>query len=220
MALGIDTEGHEGCLKARGKTIAVLGSGFNDIYPKENIKLFNEIIDNGGLVISEYGLNAPPIGHHFLSRNRIVAALSNGVVLIEAKENSGSITTANHAIKLKRNLFVLPGSVSNLNYRGSNNLLVNGAKCILSAEDVLKEYEEFSGKEIHTNYEKANEENTIEIPEEYKDIYENISNEPKTINQISIELKMPIHILSSKLTLMEMEGLIKSMPGKTFIALF
>lgn len=160
----------------------------------------------------------PALPHNFLRRNRIVAALSDGVVLIEAKENSGSLTTANYALKLKRNLFVIPGGALNLNYMGSNKLLVNGARCILSYKDVLKVYENFSERIINDNIKeiKKEEECKLVIPDEYKEIYEELSNIPKTINQIAIELKIPIHILSSKLTLMEMEELVESMPGKMF----
>ena len=216
MALGIDSAAHNACLKAKGKTIAVLGSGFNDIYPKENIRLFYKILEEEGVIITEYDLDMPPLKHNFIRRNRIVAALSSGVVLIQAKENSGSITTAKYALKLKRNLFVLPGAAFNLNYKGSNNLLVNGAKCILSYKDILKEYKEFSNK-INLEKDKDEIKETIKIPNEYIEIYKMVSDIPKSINQISIELKIPIQILSYKLTLMEMEGFIKSLPGRTFI---
>ena len=161
----------------------------------------------------------PALPHNFLRRNRIVAALSDGVILIEAKENSGSLSTANHAKKLRRNVFVVPGSALDLNYKGSNKLLVEGAKCILSYKDVLKEYGNFYNKIAYENCEKTEEikkDDKIIIPDEYKEIYENLSNVPKTINHISLELNIPIHILSSKLTFMEMEELIDSCPGKTF----
>lgn len=220
MALGIDSIAHQGALKARGKTIAVLGAGFNNIYPKENRSLFYKILDEGGLIISEYDLDVPPLRHNFLCRNRIVAALSDGLVLIEAKENSGSITTAKFALTLNRNLFVLPGAVSDLNYRGSNKLLRCGGKCILDYKDVLEEYENFSGKELIESY---NDEirtiidDKIDIPEEYTEIFKCLSNKPKSINQISIELNIPISVLTSKITLMEMDGYMKQLPGKTFI---
>lgn len=154
-----------------------------------------------------------------MRRNRIVAALSDGVILIEAKENSGSLSTANHAKILGRNLFVIPGSATDLAYRGSNKLLVEGAKCILTYKDVLKEYNNFYNKEIVETFEKIKEnkeKNKIIVPDEYKEIYENLLDTPKTINQISIELNMPIHVLNSKLTFMEMDELIESCPGKMF----
>lgn len=218
LAYGIDSVAHESALKANGKTIAVLGGGFDDIYPKENIKLYNEIIEKGGLVISEYEPDEPPLRHHFLERNRIVAALSNGVVLIEAKENSGSITTAYHAKRLKRNLFVLPGAASNPRYAGSNKLLTQGAKCILSYKDVLKEYKIKISKKIYEKEEKVNNEIKIEkIPNEYLEIYNLISNEAKTSNQIAIELQRPISEVNSLLTLMEMDGFAKQFPGKRFV---
>lgn len=218
LAYGIDSVAHESALEANGKTIAVLGGGFNDIYPKENIKLYNEIIEKGGLVISEYAPAEPPLRHHFLERNRIVAALSNGVVIIEAKENSGSITTAYYAKRLKRNLFVLPGAASDKKYEGSNKLLTHGAKCILSYKDVLKECKIKISQKKYKKEEIIKEKiKTEKIPNEYLEIYNLISNEAKTSNEISIELQKPISVVNSLLTLMEMDGLIKQLIGKKFV---
>ena len=94
LAIGIDTAAHKGTLNSSGKTIAVLGSGFNELYPKCNKELFEKIVDNNGLVISEYEPNTPPLKPNFVNRNRIIAALSSGVIVIEASEKSGSISTA------------------------------------------------------------------------------------------------------------------------------
>lgn len=103
LAIGIDTAAHKGTLNSSGKTIAVLGSGFNELYPKCNKELFEKIVDNNGLVISEYEPNTPPLKPNFVNRNRIIAALSSGVIVIEASEKSGSISTAKVAMNLKKN---------------------------------------------------------------------------------------------------------------------
>lgn len=127
--------------------------------------------------------------------------------------------TAKYALDLKRDLFVVPGAVTSMNYKGSNNLLVQGAKCILNHKDILKNYKELYNEEkIDAYTEKIEEE--IEIPKEYLEIYKNISDVPKNINQIAKELEISISILSCKLTMMEMEGFIKCMPGKFFIRCF
>lgn len=117
LALGIDSIAHETCVKNNGKTIAVLGGGFYNLYPKENKKLVNEIIDTGGVVISEYPPDEVPRGLNFKKRNRIIAAISSGVVVIEAKEKSGSLSTVNYARKLEKNIFVVPGNVRDENYK-------------------------------------------------------------------------------------------------------
>lgn len=213
LANGIDSLAHQGCLEAQGKTIAVLGSGLEDIYPKENIRLFDEIIECGGLVLTEFAPNTPPLKHNFLMRNRIIAALSKGVVLIEAKEFSGSISTAKRALELNKKLFVIPGAAWDDKYEGSNKLLMEGAKCILTYEDVLKEYQNYEEK---SNNNIKEELLCIKVPEEYERIYAGLSEKPKTINQLSIELKMPINEITYKLTLMEMDGFIKQLPGKCF----
>lgn len=108
MALGIDTAAHRGALIAKGKTIAVLGSGFNNIYPKENTKLFWEIINSGGAVVSEYEPNMSPSPKNFPERNRIISGLSHGVIIAEASEKSGSLITADFALEQGKEVFAVP----------------------------------------------------------------------------------------------------------------
>lgn len=200
LAIGIDTAAHKGTLNSSGKTIAVLGSGFNELYPKCNKELFEKIVDNNGLVISEYEPNTPPLKPNFVNRNRIIAALSSGVIVIEASEKSGSISTAKVAMNLKKKLFTVPGDRYNENFKGNNKLLVQGAKAILECEDVLKEYDEIKFKKI-----KREENKAIDIPTEYVNIYNCIKKKPKNVNQISLELAIPVQVLNSKLTFMEIE---------------
>lgn len=108
MARGIDTFAHISCLSAGGKTIAVLGSGFNYIYPKENSELFKEIIKNGGTVITEYPLDVKPLGSNFPERNRIISGLSDGVIVVEARKKSGTLITVDYALEQGKEIFAVP----------------------------------------------------------------------------------------------------------------
>ena len=200
LAIGIDTAAHEGTLNSNGKTVAVLGSGFNKLYPKCNKELSVKIVDNNGLVISEYEPDTPPLKPNFVNRNRIIAALSSGVIVIEASEKSGSISTAKVAMNLKKKIFTVPGDRYNENFKGNNKLLVQGAKAVLEYGDVLKEYEKIVFKKI-----KKEKTEAIDIPIEYINIYNCIKKKPKNVNQISLELAIPVQVLNSKLTFMEIE---------------
>lgn len=200
LAIGIDTAAHKGTLNSNGKTVAVLGSGFNKLYPKCNKELIEKIVDNNGLVISEYEPDTPPLKPNFVNRNRIIAALSSGVIVIEASEKSGSISTAKVAMNLKKKLFTVPGDRYNENFKGNNKLLVQGAKAVLEYGDVLKEYEKIVFKKI-----KKEKTEAIDIPIEYINIYNCIKKKPKNVNQISLELAIPVQVLNSKLTFMEIE---------------
>lgn len=108
MARGIDSFAHMSCLSAGGKTIAVLGSGFNNIYPKENIELFKEIIKNGGVVVTEYEPDIKPFGINFPNRNRIISGLSDGVIVIEARKRSGTLITVDYALEQGKEIFAVP----------------------------------------------------------------------------------------------------------------
>lgn len=200
LAIGIDTAAHEGTLNSNGKTVAVLGSGFNKLYPKCNKELSEKIVDNNGLVISEYEPDTPPLKPNFVNRNRIIAALSSGVIVIEASEKSGSISTAKVAMNLKKKIFTVPGDRYNENFKGNNKLLVQGAKAVLEYGDVLKEYEKIVFKKI-----KKEKTEAIDIPIEYINIYNCIKKKPKNVNQISLELAIPVQVLNSKLTFIEIE---------------
>lgn len=138
MALGIDTIAHETCLKNGGKTIAVLGSGLRNIYPKENEGLFKKIIENDGLILSEYKIDAPVQKKNFPMRNRILSGISDGVVVIEATYRSGTSITARYAKMQGKQVFCIPNSYGNKNSRGIIDLLKNGAKPVTSGSEILK----------------------------------------------------------------------------------
>lgn len=141
LALGIDTCAHLGTLYPDniGKTIAVLGSGLDEIYPKQNIELAKQIINCGGCIISEYPLGTKPEKLHFPQRNRIISGLSKGILIIEASEKSGSLITADFALEQGREVFAVPGNISSPTSVGTNNLIKQGAKLVTSYEDILVE---------------------------------------------------------------------------------
>lgn len=140
MARGVDAEAHRGALKARGRTLAVLGSGINVIYPKENKKLYDEISEKGAIV-SEFPFDTPPLPYHFPMRNRIIAGMSLGVVVVEAHSKSGSLITSSLAAEENREVYAIPGPVDAIQSRGTNSLIQQGAKLVQSAEDILADLE-------------------------------------------------------------------------------
>lgn len=137
LARGIDSYSHIGALDAYGKTIAVIGCGLDIVYPKENEKLEENIIKNGGTIISEYPLGTPPRKNHFPARNRIISGLSKGTIVVEAKEKSGSLITADFAIEQGREVFAVPGNINSINSLGTNCLIKDGAILINNYKDVL-----------------------------------------------------------------------------------
>ena len=140
LAKGIDSYAHIGTLNVQnGRTIAVLGSGIKEIYPKENIELARQIIRNGGCLISEYSPDEKPNKINFPERNRIISALSKGVIVVEASEKSGALITADLALEQGREVFSVPGDIYSRTSVGTNKLIQQGAKLVTSFEDVLEE---------------------------------------------------------------------------------
>jgi len=148
MAKGIDSCAHKAALENGAKTVAVLGSGIDDnnIYPQRNVKLAHKIIESGGLVISEYEPGTPAMPFRFPERNRIVAGLSKATLIIEAPFKSGSMITARLALDYNRDVFSVPGSIFSKLSEGSNKLISMGAKCTVSANDILEEFNIDSGQ--------------------------------------------------------------------------
>lgn len=138
LARGIDTCAHLGSLQAKGKTIAVMGSGIDIVYPSENKNIYNEIINNGGVVLSEYIIGTKPMPENFPRRNRIISGLSDGVLVIEAKEKSGTLITVDYALEQGKEVYVVPGNINSVNSYGTNNLIKQGAQLITSENDILE----------------------------------------------------------------------------------
>lgn len=139
LARGIDTCGHLGAVKANGQTIAVLGSGFGHIYPTENKELCKEIIQKGGAILTEYPPNTRPEKMHFPARNRLISGLSSGVLVVEAKEKSGTFITVDHALDQGKDIFTIPGNITSHNSDGTNEMIKQGAKLVTKVEDILEE---------------------------------------------------------------------------------
>ena len=137
LAKGIDTYSHIGALKARGRTIAVLGNGLDIIYPKQNEKIYEGIVKSGGAIITEYPLGTKPEKNNFPERNRIISGMSKGVLIIEAKEKSGTIITADFALNQGRDVFALPGNINSANSVGTNRLIKEGAIPVTNFRDIL-----------------------------------------------------------------------------------
>jgi DNA processing protein len=140
LAFGVDAAAHEGCLEAGGRTIAVLAGGLADIYPRNNARLAEKILAAGGSLISEYPLEAPPYPLRFLERNRLVSGLARGTLIVEAPFGSGSLVTARHAMEANRDVFVVPGPITQNNFSGSNQLIRQGAELVTAAEEILDAY--------------------------------------------------------------------------------
>lgn len=132
LAKGIDSFAHIGALNAGGRTVAVLGSGLDKIYPLENSELAKKILYSNGTIISEYPLNSKIYKENFVRRNRIISGLSSKVVIVEARKNSGALITSNFALDQGKSVYAIPGKITDLNYLGTNDLIKNGAKILYS----------------------------------------------------------------------------------------
>ena len=208
MAKGIDTESHLGAIEAEGKTIAILGSGFNHIFPSK--KVFEKILQSGGAVITEYEPDVEVSSQGFRDRNRIVAGLSLGILVIEAKVKSGTSITASYAKSFKRKIFCIPHTIEDKAGIGTNRLLKNGAILVTKPEDILKYFNKA------TKIKKMEINKLIEIPEKYKKVYKELQNEPLNAEQISKKTKCNIIETNTILTMMELEEYIESLPGNYF----
>jgi DNA processing protein len=139
LARGIDTAAHRGAISGKGKTVAVLGTGIDGIYPKENAKLVREILDSGGCLVSQFPLGTPPLKDNFPYRNRIISGLCYGVLIVEASERSGSLITARLAMEQNREVMAVPGNITSSNSYGTNYLIKAGAKLVQQWQDVVAE---------------------------------------------------------------------------------
>ena len=200
MAYGIDTAAHEGALLGGGKTYAVLGCGVDICYPAINRKLYSKIQEEGG-IISEYPEGSPPLPHHFVARNRLIAGLSDILIVVEAKERSGTFITVDRALEQGKQVFVVPGRITDPLSRGCNKLLMEGASLCLSKEDILSCFSIEAGKD---NEKKPN------LKGEEKRIYNALDLEGKHIDALYKELEIPLHSLYSVLVKMEIEGYCES----------
>ncbi|MDP3740755.1 MAG: DNA-processing protein DprA [bacterium] len=211
LAFGIDALAHETTLRSRGRTIGVLACGVDSIYPANNRLLGERIIENGGAVISELPLGAPPLKHHFPNRNRIISGLALGTVVVEAGIESGSLITARHALEQNRQVYAVPGSIYSPLSEGPNNLLKMGAKPITKAADILEDL----------NLEDATAQMTVagilaDNDEEQK-ILAILTREPIHFDQIVKQGQLSAPTVAATLTIMEMKGKVKNLGANQYV---
>ncbi len=139
LAKGIDICAHLGAVKANGKTVAILGGGFSHIYPAEHKKYLNPIIEQGGAIITEYEPNIKPFPANFPARNRIISGISNGVLVVEARQKSGTLITVDYALEQGREVFIIPGNITSNNSYGTNELIKQGAKLVTNIDEILED---------------------------------------------------------------------------------
>ena len=217
MALGIDTAAHQGALAGRGKTIAVLGSGLDKIYPSENLNLFNRISERGA-VISEFALNTAPEAHNFPIRNRIISGMSLGTVVVEATKKSGSLITARLAAEQNREVFAVPGSIQSFKSTGTHTLIKQGAKLVENAQDVLEELTAFvdAPKLIKDQDSNRTTQNLSLLTPEELAVHKVLSPYPEHIDTIVRKTTFEPGKLLSILLQLELNGMVKQLPGKRF----
>ncbi len=211
LALGIDGAAHEGALRAKGKTIAVLANGLDSVYPKQHEHLAKLIIENEGCLISEYPDGTPSYPNQFLERNRIVSGLSVATIVIEAPERSGSLATARNAIEQGRDVFIFPGNVNQPNYRGSHKLIRDGARLVTGYKDIL---EDLGMNEAPSEEQRAAK--IVELQDADERAIATIlkeANEPLSIDRILELTILPPHIVNEKLTLLIFDGVIEEKGG-------
>ncbi len=212
MARGIDTYSHRGALKSGGRTIAIIGSGFNHLYPAENKKLAEEISQNGA-VISEFSLNTEPLPQNFPRRNRLISGMSLGILVVEAAQNSGALITADFALEQGREVFAIPGKIDSSTSFGTNELIKQGAKLTSNISDILEEFvlplpvkeKEIIGKEVLS-----------EIGEEEK-LFNLISLQAVQLEELVAKTEMDIPHIADILLKLQIRKLVKQLPGKQFV---
>jgi len=213
MARGIDSVAHQGAISEGGRTIAVLGCGVDIVYPRENRKLFEQVIDHGA-VVSEFPMESPPEAGHFPKRNRIISGLSLGVVVVQAGKDSGSLITANYALEQGRDVFAVPGNVGAESSQGTNQLIKEGAKLVESSEDILQEILPQWRRDEKTISEV--EERERGLSEEEKALYAILGDTPLHIDAIIRETHLDPGKISSLLLNLELKGMVSQWPGKSF----
>ncbi len=222
MARGIDSAAHAGAIAGKGRTIAVLGSGIDVIYPPENRKLFEKIAENGA-VITEFPFSTQPLASNFPTRNRIISGLSLGVVVVEANEKSGSLITARVALEQGRDVFAVPGSIDSPGTKGTHRLIREGAILVENTYDILEEIApqvNFSSTTAEPSAENPIQDHAMKseaLQADEKAILTLIDKKPVHIDTLAADSGIKVHDVLSILTSLELGGYIEQLPGKKFI---
>lgn len=212
LARGIDTMAHIGALRSKGRTIAVIGSGLDIIYPSENIDTYRKIASSG-CILSEFPLGTHPDKHNFPRRNRLISGLSLGVLVVEATENSGSLITAQYALEQNKEVFAVPGRIDSPLSRGTNSLIKKGAKLVHDTEDIIEELLPQLKGLLKTTIEEAT---PLEITDKEKAIFSLIKEEPVHIDNLLRGSSMSAEEALALLLNLELKGLIRQKEGKRF----
>ena len=216
-ARGVDTSAHQGALSAKGRTIAVLGTGINLVFPPENAELFERIAANGA-VITQFPFNRPADKQSFPIRNRIVAGMTLGTVVVEANLTSGALITANFATEYGRQVFAVPGRIDSPRSKGCHDLIKKGAKLCEGAEDILSEFEYlFPASNKPPSLHETGVLPALELPANEQAVYDVLGNEEQAIDEVIRQCGLPSSAVSVALLGLEMKRVIRQLPGKLFI---
>jgi DNA processing protein len=216
-ARGIDSAAHQGALTAKGRTIAVLGTGINLVTPPENAELFERIAASGA-VITQFPFNRPPDKQSFPIRNRIVAGMTLGTIVVEANMTSGALITANFAVEYGRQVFAVPGRIDSPRSKGCHELIKKGAKLCESAEDVLSEFEYlFPASNRPAAPSETGVLPAIELSDNEQKVFDALDHEESNIDEIIRHSALPSSAVSVALLSLEMKRLIRQLPGKIFV---
>ena len=217
LARGIDTAAHHGALAAKGRTIAVIGSGLARLYPPENAALAEKIRAGNGAIVSEFSMEIEPDRQTFPMRNRIISGWSHGVLVVEAGLNSGALITASQALEQGRSVYAVPGHINAPSAMGSNRLIQQGAKLVMDASDILDDLE------ILLPEAKPTAEAAVRplppLSEEERRIYDAIEAAETSIDDITEKTRLASATVSSTLLQLELKRLVKQLPGKYFVKL-
>jgi DNA processing protein len=216
-ARGIDTAAHQGCLSAKGRTIAVLGTGINLCFPPENHDLFQRIAANGA-VVTQFPFNRPPDKQSFPIRNRIVAGMTLGTVVVEANLTSGALITANFATEYGRQVFAVPGRIDSPRSKGCHDLIKKGAKLCEGAEDILSEFEYlFPATNRPQSPDQLALAGTMQLSQNEQSVYDSLDGEQLSIDEVIRKSGLPSSTVSVALLGLEMKRLVRQLPGKLFV---
>lgn len=222
LARGIDAAAHRGALEGRGLTVAVMGTGLDDVYPKEHRKLAERIIENGAL-LTEFPLGTPPLSQNFPFRNRVISGIALGVMVVEAAERSGSLITARMAYEQGREVFAVPGNITSAKSFGPNYLIKDGAKLVQTWRDVVEEFpSELKSKILASERSQAAAEqpsfDQVELSQSERQLLEMLNlDEPIHIDKLLISSGLSAPELNAALLKLEMLGRITQLPGKNFL---
>jgi DNA processing protein len=216
-ARGIDSAAHQGALSAKGRTVAVLGTGINIIFPPENAELYERIASSGA-VLTQFPFNRPGDKQSFPIRNRLVAGMTLGTVVVEANLTSGALITANFANEYGRQVFAVPGRVDSPRSKGCHDLIKKGAKLCEGAEDILSEFEYlFPPSNKMPSAAETGVLPALELGENEQKVYDTLSHEQISIDDIIRQSALPPSAVSVALLSLEMKRIIRQLPGKIFV---